>query len=431
MRRGAADRVVVIGAGVSGLAAGAALQAAGFGVTVVEARTRIGGRIHTSSAWPDLPIDLGASWIHGVDGNPVTELATHAGVRLVPTSYDSSELHIDPALSAAGVADAGEDDAEALFERAIAAANNLDADVSIADALAAVAPPASLSVAQRAQLDFFVSANYEQEYSGSARTMSAWTIDDNEEFTGGDALLSGGYAQIAELLARGLDIRLGRRVTEVRWFDRNASVVLGDGTVLEASDVIVTVPLGVLKTNAITFDPPLPEPVRRAVDRLGMGLLNKHWLRFDTVRWPRDIDWHEYLGPSTRWSEWVSLATIGAPVLLVFSAADAADEIERLEDRAIVAEAMAVARTMFGADLPDPVATQITRWRSDPLALGSYSFNAVGSSNADRRALARGTGLSLHFAGEAASQRYPGTVHGALLSGRQAAARLITERQRR
>ena len=82
---------------------------------------------------------------------------------------------------------------------------------------------------------------------------------------------------------------------------------------------------------------------------------------------------------------------------------------------------------MFGTAFPTPVAAQVTRWSQDPFALGSYSFHAVGSSPATRRALAGADWDGrLVFAGEATSSDYPGTAHGAFLSG-QAAARTIPE----
>src|SRR5476651_1575617 len=67
--------VIVIGAGIAGIAAAQRLQRAGCRVTVIEARQRLGGRIWTDHSWPDAPVDLGASWIHGVQGNPVAALA--------------------------------------------------------------------------------------------------------------------------------------------------------------------------------------------------------------------------------------------------------------------------------------------------------------------------------------------------------------------
>lgn len=421
-------QVVIVGAGIAGLGAAVTLRAAGLDVIIVEARDRIGGRIHTSTMWPHRPMDLGASWIHGTTGNPLTALANQAAAPMVSTSYDNTLLHIDPALSALGVIDRGENAANVLVNRALAWAERQDRDTSLQRAIDTVVPPGSLDEARRAQLDFLISSTYEQEYSGGSRELSAWSMDEGDEFGGDDALFPGGYGQIISHLARGFDIRRNHVVTSIQAHSSGATLHFADGATLEADHVLVTVPLGVLKAGDIAFNPPLSAPKQRAIDRLGMGLLNKHWLLFDRVRWPQSYDWHEFLSPRKgEWSEWVSLAKAGdTPVLLVFSAADHAERIERLNDDAILTEIMATARLMFGADLPQPVAAQMTRWRADPYARGSYSYYAAGSGPADRRALAASEGQRLHFAGEAQSIRHPGTVHGALLSG-QAVAQHIAK----
>ena len=117
----------------------------------------------------------------------------------------------------------------------------------------------------------------------------------------------------------------------------------------------------------------------------------------------------------------VSFARAGAPVLLGFTGTDAAREVQALDERAMLADATATLRHMFGSATPAPIAAQVTRWASDPLAGGSYSFYAVGSSPADRQALARPEGGgALRFAGEACSTDHFGTVHGAFLSGQAA-----------
>ena len=420
-------RVVIVGAGIAGLAAANMLRSAGMEAIIVEARDRIGGRIHTSNLWPDLPMDLGASWIHGTRRNPVTTLAKAAGASMVETSYDSATLYIDPALKATGVRDSGTSKAEAIVDAAMAWAEDQEQDMSIQSALDKVARPGSLSAAERAQLDLYVNSNYEQEYSGSAQELSAWSVEAGDIFGGEDALFPAGYGQIVAHLANGLDVRLGQTVTAIKTRKAGVSLSLSDGATLEADHVLVTVPLGMLKAEKIAFDPPLSAPKQKAIGRLGMGLLNKHLLRFDRVFWPKDYDWHQYLSARKgEWSEWVSLAKINdTPVMMVFSAADHAEKVEKMDDRAIVADIMGTARQMFGFSTPNPVATQITRWRADPFARGSYSFYAAGSTPEDRKALAKSEAGRLHFAGEAQSVKYPSTVHGALLNGRDAAARII------
>lgn len=418
---------MVIGAGIAGLAAADQLVRGGCEVTVLEARDRIGGRIHSSLAWPDLPVDLGASWIHGLDGNPVTDLARAAGASWVTSSYDSARLTIAPQLAALGARDAGTGRAGRLFDRAMARARRLDADIPVQAALDAVAPPGSLDPVRQAQLDHHVNGTYEQEYAGPAGALSAWHVDDGAVFDGDDGWFPQGYAQLTGHLARGLDVRPGQVVRAVRWGGAQVRVELADGSALVADQVVVTVPLGVLKAGTIAFDPPLPAGHRQAISRLGMGLLNKLCLRFDRVFWPPDVDWHEHLAAiKGDWTQWFSLARADAtPVLVAFTAADHAEAVERMDDRAIVAAAMARAREMWGRAVPDPRAVQITRWRADPFARGSYSFHAVGSSGADREALGSPVGGRLYFAGEATSADYSATVHGALISGRRAAGQIL------
>ena len=196
-----------------------------------------------------------------------------------------------------------------------------------------------------------------------------------------------------------------------------------------ADRVVVTLPLGVLQHNDVRFVPELPEAKRHAIATLGMGVLNKCYLRFAHAFWPDDIDWLEYIPQQHgEWTEWVSFQrATKLPVLLGFNAGDRGRDMEAWSDEKTVASAMSVLKTIFGHDIPNPVDHQITRWASDRFARGSYSFNALHATPAMRTALAQPLGGRLFFAGEASSKNHFGTAHGAYLSGVQAARDVLAQ----
>ena len=414
-------RVLVIGAGMAGLGAAAALAKGGAQVTVIEARSRIGGRTHTSHLWPDLPVDMGASWIHGTKGNPVAKLARKVGLRLAPTTYDRSATFDQRGQPVDFIAPA--ERAMTLVGRARAAVDDLKADVSLEAAITAFPDWQALSADDRALYRLAINTRIEHEYSGDWARMSAWHFDDGDDWPGDESVVTPGFGPILGHLAMGLDIRLGEAVTAISPLSRGVTVTTTLG-LHHADCAIVTLPLGVLQSGRVQFTEPLHAGRQRAIDGLGMGLLNKCVLRFDRVFWPADADWIDYLSPAqTLWADWTSyLRATGQPLLAGFNAASTADEIEVLDDRATTALAIEALRAMFGSAAPDPLGSQISRWRQDPFARGAYSFYPVGTSQKDRTALfgADWDGR-LHFAGEATSRDHPATVHGALITGRKAA----------
>lgn len=411
-------RVIVIGAGVAGLAAARDLTAAGAEVTVLEARDRIGGRTWTSNAWAGLPVDLGASWIHGVRGNPISALADEIGAARVVTDHEASLI-----LGGGSAAEFAA--AEDLVEQARAVAEALPFDVSLRAALAAMPGWADAGPRMRRVIRHYVNTAIEHEYGCDWGQASAWYYDDGDGFGGEDRLFPDGYGQIPAHLARGLDIRLG---AEVRRIEPGMRVELAGGEVLKADQVVVSLPLGVLQSGDVEFGADLAPARQKAIGALGMGLLNKCWLRFDRVGWPDTQDWMQWLGPQDgEWAVWLSLAPrTGQPLLLGFNAGLQAGQIEAMSDAETVASATEALRAMFGTGFAAPKAAQVTRWRQDRFAYGSYSFNAVGVTPQTRRDLAGvdwdGT---LAFAGEACSADFASTVHGAYLSGRAAARALI------
>lgn len=419
---GPARRVVVIGAGLAGLAAARSLQQLGWAVTVLEARERIGGRIWTSSHWADMPLDLGATWIHGVRGNPLTELADAVGASRRITRYDRVASYATEGHLLTDAESARLDGLRQQVFGAIRRAQDVDADRSVRQVVAPLLQDRPLGSEGRRFVEFVLSGDIEQEYGGSAARLSAHWFDSARALKGDDALFTEGFGVLTRHLAGGLSIATGQVVREVRWDGPTVRVQTGRGAV-EADRVVVTVPLGVLQAGGLRFTPEVPPAKRQAIERLGMGVLNKCYLRFSGAFWPPEVDWLEHVSDQPgQWTEWVSLQrATGWPVLLGFNAADRGREIEAWSDRDIVASAMATLRTLFGNAVPEPVDYQITRWAADPFARGSYSFHAVGSNPGMRDHLAAPLAGRVFFAGEATAKADFGTAHGAYRSGLRAA----------
>ncbi|KAA3648258.1 MAG: FAD-binding protein [Chloroflexi bacterium] len=418
------DSILIIGAGMAGLAAGRQLQDSGHTVTILEGRNRIGGRVWTSRKWEDIPVDMGASWIHGVRGNPITELANQAGVKRVETDYDDLILYNTDGQEAS-------DALQAEMERTInalysAVEDEAEEGMTLLESIETTDMWAELSETEKKQVWHFLSTSVEQEFAGGIDELSGVNFDDADEFGGHDEVFPDGYGRIAEFLAKGLSIEREQIVEEVSYRDDGVSIRTSQGT-FKGDRVIVTLPIGVLQNGNVKFVPDLPRGKQDAINTMGAGLLDKLYLRFPEVFWPQDREFLAWISSEPgRWNGWLNMAAYtGQPVLLGFNAAEFARKIDGWEDAEIVEDAMSVLRGIYGQSIPEPEDWQISRWALDPFAYCSYSFNAVGADIDTRRTLAKPIGERVFFAGEATSEEYPSTVHGAYLSGLRAASNIM------
>lgn len=424
---------------MAGLTAARELMAKGKRVIVLEARDRIGGRIWTETVGGQT-FDLGASWIHGVRGNPLSALASKVGARTVATDYESMQR-----FDASGrpLTQAEDDALEALWRRweawreATLEAEPARSDRSLRSGVEAFAAQQRLPPELRTQLRSLLNSTIEHEYAQDAALLSLRHFDDTGEFGGGDVLLPGGYHALVAEVARGVDVRLGVQVARVDTSDDEAEVHDVRGGVWRADVVIVTLPLGVLKAGDVRFAPALPTRVQRAIDRLGMGVLDKVAVVWPdqalaarpvgTDAWPADHVLGRIADPDVDpLVEWLNVrALLGTPALLGFVAGAPALAFEARSDAEVADDALRVTRSMLGASLPPPSAVRRTAWGRDPFARGSYSSVGVGGSRRDCDELARPVSDTLLLAGEHTHGEHQGTVHGALLSGQRAARQAL------
>jgi len=334
--------VVIIGAGAAGLAAGERLQAHGASVTIVEGRGRIGGRVHTDTSL-GVPVELGAGWIHGDDGNPLTDLAERFGVeRLVSDTenikiYDAEGEEVDTGAleevqdALSSIADGFDGDNTDLGEIIDDALEDLDGT--------------DLRLAR-----YVIATVVEHDEATDYGTLSTETFEVGEEFDGDDVVVPTGYIDLLSPLADDLDIVLDTAVTYVGYGDRDVVVEFEDGGSMDADVVIVTVPLGVLKAGSIEFEPALPGDKSDAIERLGMGVLDRIVLSYDKVFWDDDAVLIGHVAEEPGYFvEWQNLsAATGQPIISGFNAGSVAARIEALSDEEATAAATSVLETIYG-----------------------------------------------------------------------------------
>jgi monoamine oxidase len=418
-------KVVVVGAGMAGVAAARTLKDRGVDVVVLEARDRLGGRIWTDRTL-GVPVDLGGAWLHGVTGNPMTALALQLNLALARTRWDSARLFDAQGRAIkAEIVDQGFRELEQAEHAAQALGEDLDDDQSLASGLeASLQPDGLLAKEPRLRKMFFNQS--EIDMADDLEKISLIGTADDSECPGGDQLLKGGFVQIIDHLARGLNVRTGEAVTAIHRGPRQVEVRTAKASYV-ADAVVVTLPLGVLKRGTVTFEPALPKAKRAAIAGLEMGVLDKVALRFGKVFWPND---RHLVGREAQHDGEVVYfldlsVPLGVPVLVGLIAASSARTLEARTDAAAVSTTMGVLRGVFGQRLPDPERYQVTRWARDPLALGSYSHVPLGGAPSGRDVLALPVGNRLFFAGEATHRQYAATIHGAYLSGQRAAKELL------
>lgn len=443
--------VIVVGAGLAGLTAARQLRSMGFKVVVLEGRSRPGGRVRTKKMCGDGGVvgaaDLGGSVLTGINGNPLGVLARQLGFPLHKVR-DICPLYLPNGKAVDKEVDSR---VESAFNKLLDRVCKLRqvmmeemncVDVSLGTALEAFRKV--FNVADDPQEKMLLNwhlANLEYANASllSNLSMAFWDQDDPYEMGGDHCFIPGGNERFIRALAEDLPIFYDRTVESIR-YGCDGVLVYADGQEFRADMVLCTAPLGVLKTEAIKFVPPLPQRKMDAINRLGFGLLNKVAMLFPYNFWGGEIDTFGHLSedPARRGDFFLfySYSSVsGGPLLVALVAGEAAIEFEKVSPVESVERVMDILRGIFypkGVDVPNPVQAVCTRWGQDQFSYGSYSYVAIGASGDDYDILAESIGNGrVFFAGEATNRQYPATMHGAFLSGMREAANILKAAKKR
>ncbi|MGN8049085.1 flavin monoamine oxidase family protein [Curtobacterium sp. 22159] len=424
--------VVVIGAGVAGLTAARLLTDAGRRVVVLEARDRIGGRVHTDRS-DGHAVDLGASWIHGIDGSAVADAARAFGMRTVEFTVGGYQVDGRPIAYHGPDGARLDDDAVRRFaadvhtvDRALVGAiERSGASDTYRDVVERVLSEQGWSAERAERVREHLEHRSEEQYGVPGDELAAHGLDD-DTIDGDEVVFPDGYDALPAHLATGLDVRLEHVVRSVRHDDDGVTATSDRGP-FRAASVIVTVPVGVLHSGVLAFDPPLPARHRAALGRLRMNAFEKVVLRFPERFWGDDVYAVRQLGPEGRWwHSWYDLTRLdGVPTLLTFAAGPAARAIRGWSNDEVARSVLEQLRRLFGARVGAPTSVTVTAWQDDPWSRGSYAHMLPGSTTRDHDDLARPIGGRVHLAGEATWTDDPATVAGALSSGHRAAVAVL------
>ena len=405
--------VIVIGAGPSGLNVARDLQKGGKRVVVLEARDRIGGRVHTVRERG--VVEAGAEFIHGE--NAVTwDMVKELGLRTEEWGLESADSyrvfgrdgHIRP-------------DTEELYKRFIKTDDELwgyeGPDLSLAEyfrqhtadeeaVFYKIREIGDIEAADPGLLS--VRGIVHEERLATNGGKNFWIVD--------------GYEHVLKGFAKGLNIKLRHQVVRVRWSKGAVTVHCENGAELTSKQLVMTIPVGVMKKCPPEFLPQLPQAFLQGIRAIGFGNSTKmtFWMQGKIP----DFRMLDTAGPVGHWWQ----RSFGDEAVIVgFSGGARADDLARMPEQDAIQAGIDDLVSGMGSAVKHLIAhARHFTWSDDPFAHGSYSFSTVGMEDT-RDILARPIDDTIYYCGEATNTKgHPGTVHGSIEEGRRVAREILS-----
>ncbi|KAJ7949215.1 putative Polyamine oxidase [Quillaja saponaria] len=429
--------VIVVGAGFSGISAAKVLAENGIeDLVILEASDRIGGRVRKEN-FGGVSVELGAGWIAGVGGresNPVWELATKSGLRTCFSDYSNACDNIYDQRGKIFPSGFAADSYKKAVDSAIQTLKNQEENHN-GDFSKGTEPLSTPKTPIELAIDFILH-DFEM---AEVEPISTYVDFGEREFLVADER---GYEHLLYKMAEDflftsegkiLDnrLKLNKVVRELQHSRNGVTVITEDGCVYEANYVILSVSIGVLQSDLIAFNPPLPKWKTEAIEKLDVMVYTKIFLKFPYKFWPCGpekeffIYAHERRGHYTFWQH-MENAYPGSNILVVTLTNGESKRVEAQSDEETLKEAMGVLRDMFGPNIPNANDILVPRWWNNRFQRGSYSNYPIISNNKVVHNIKAPVGR-IFFTGEHTSENFNGYVHGGYLAGIDTTKTLLEE----
>ncbi|CAM0914139.1 unnamed protein product [Alopecurus aequalis] len=455
----AGPKVIIVGAGMSGISAGKRLSEAGItDLVILEATDRIGGRIHKTK-FAGATVEMGANWVEGVNGgemNPIWAMANGSGgINLRTFRSDFDHLAENTYKQEGGLYE------EKLVEKVIKRMEEVEESGAKLSVTLHRSGEQDISVMAMQRLNDHMPTGpstpvdmvvdyyqHDFEFAEPPRVTSLQntqplpTFDDfgDDVYFVADPRgyesvvyhVAGQYLRTDPKTGAIVDprVRLNTVVRDIVYSSSGVTVQTEDGKVYQADYVVISASLGVLQTDLIRFKPQLPSWKIMSIYQFDMAVYTKIFLKFPKRFWPEGPNTEFFLYASGRrgyYPVWQQLEKQYpcSNVLLVTVTDDESRRIEQQPDNQTMAEAVEVLRKMFPReDVPDATDILVPKWWSNRFFKGTFSNWPIGVNRYEYDLIRAPVGR-VYFTGEHTSEKYNGYVHGAYLAGIDSADILI------
>ena len=413
--------VIIVGAGIAGISAAKVLDKNNISNIVIEANNQLGGRARKAKKPFGSWFDLGCSYLHEGEINPLTSIAESLKV---PINYENGDIFSiektkylrrnKPFLSKKN---------HLLKKSHDKFLKNLNfykykvEDSSLSSCLNICDPYYPIL------FDYLTGLNGIEANLVSAVDFAS--VNDGKDF-----IIESGLANLIDKWAKGINSILNTPVTQINW-EKDYIEIYTQSKKYICKSALLTVSNGILQNEDITFIPQLPNYKIQAIHNLPMGILNKIGVLFKQGTFKEnDIGWYVALTDTNDndKSQIISfeIRKKEKEHMIFFFGGEKGLDVENFPDKYYKIITSFI-KNQFGNLIGNNIKEIIhTSWGKDPFTKGSYSFALPGHSS-ERELLKKSLEKKVYFAGEATIKSYYGTCHGAYISGVNAANAIISD----